>query len=155
MGRYSDRFGLVDIRTDFIRTDFGLVGIRFGSHGEMKFNGETEMRKKRESSRRTARQKRVYNVHNCCKAKVSNRIAGMRLATAQEWRQILWLDSGSAIGHAMCSVFSGTSAAGIDITQTAHNGQKEDNNLALRTFTGEFLLNGQYQVSVFRQQIPI
>ncbi|KAI3407301.1 hypothetical protein GPALN_003288 [Globodera pallida] len=47
-------------------------------------------------------------------------------------------------------------AAGIDITQTAHNGQKEDDNyLALRTFTGEFLLNGQYQVSVFRQQIPI
>uniref|UniRef100_A0A914I8S7 Caspase family p10 domain-containing protein n=1 Tax=Globodera rostochiensis TaxID=31243 RepID=A0A914I8S7_GLORO len=47
-------------------------------------------------------------------------------------------------------------AAGIDITQTAHNGQKEDDNyLALRTFTGEFLLNGQYQVPLFRQQIPI
>jgi hypothetical protein len=47
-------------------------------------------------------------------------------------------------------------SANIDISQNSHNNQKEDDNyLALRTSTGEFLLNGQYQVSVFRQQIPI
>lgn len=47
-------------------------------------------------------------------------------------------------------------SANIDILQNSHSGQKEDDNyLALRTSTGEFLLNGQYQVSVFRQQIPI
>jgi hypothetical protein len=47
-------------------------------------------------------------------------------------------------------------AANIDISQQAHNGQTEDDNyLALRLANGEWLLNGQYQVSVFRQQIPI
>ncbi|CAD5226716.1 unnamed protein product [Bursaphelenchus xylophilus] len=47
-------------------------------------------------------------------------------------------------------------SANIDISQLSYNNHKDDDNyLALRTATGEFLLNGQYQVSVFRQQIPI
>ncbi|KAI6185117.1 BMA-GON-1, isoform e [Aphelenchoides fujianensis] len=47
-------------------------------------------------------------------------------------------------------------SANIDISQKSYNNDKDDDNyLALRTSTGEFLLNGQYQVSVFRQQIPI
>uniref|UniRef100_A0AC35GT07 Peptidase M12B domain-containing protein n=1 Tax=Panagrolaimus sp. PS1159 TaxID=55785 RepID=A0AC35GT07_9BILA len=47
-------------------------------------------------------------------------------------------------------------SANIDIRQNAHNRNKDDDNyLALRASNGEFLLNGQYQVSVFRQQIPI
>jgi hypothetical protein len=47
-------------------------------------------------------------------------------------------------------------AANIDITQSAHNNLGEDDNyLALRMANGEWLLNGQYQVSVFRQQIPV
>ena len=64
-------------------------------------------------------------------------------------------------------------SANIDISQKAHNGNKDDDNyLALRTSTGEFLLNGAYQVSaraaaagghtrtrlqvsVFRQEVPV
>jgi len=47
-------------------------------------------------------------------------------------------------------------AANIDITQRAHNDNNEDDNyLALRMANGDWLLNGQYQVSVFRQQIPV
>ncbi|KAH7721927.1 A disintegrin and metalloproteinase with thrombospondin motifs 9-like protein [Aphelenchoides avenae] len=47
-------------------------------------------------------------------------------------------------------------SANIDISQRAYNGQKDDDNyLALRSATGEFLLNGHYQVSVFRQQVSI
>lgn len=47
-------------------------------------------------------------------------------------------------------------SANIDIRQYGHNGQKDDDNyLSLRAANGEFLLNGHFQVSVFRQQIPI
>ncbi|PIO64423.1 thrombospondin type 1 domain protein, partial [Teladorsagia circumcincta] len=47
-------------------------------------------------------------------------------------------------------------SANIDIRQHGYNNQKDDDNyLSLRAANGEFLLNGHYQVSVFRQQIPI
>ncbi|VDM81552.1 unnamed protein product [Strongylus vulgaris] len=47
-------------------------------------------------------------------------------------------------------------SANIDIRQHGYNNQKDDDNyLSLRASNGEFLLNGHYQVSVFRQQIPI
>uniref|UniRef100_A0A7E4W1Q7 Peptidase M12B domain-containing protein n=1 Tax=Panagrellus redivivus TaxID=6233 RepID=A0A7E4W1Q7_PANRE len=47
-------------------------------------------------------------------------------------------------------------SANIDIKQNAYNHNKDDDNyLALRASNGEFLLNGQYQVSVFRQQISV
>uniref|UniRef100_A0A1I7YLD8 Peptidase M12B domain-containing protein n=1 Tax=Steinernema glaseri TaxID=37863 RepID=A0A1I7YLD8_9BILA len=47
-------------------------------------------------------------------------------------------------------------SANIDITQHGYNNNKEDDNyLALRSANGEFLLNGHFQVSIFRQQIPI
>lgn len=47
-------------------------------------------------------------------------------------------------------------SANIDIRQHGFNNQKDDDNyLSLRASNGEFLLNGHYQVSVFRQQIPI
>ncbi|KAL3982766.1 Thrombospondin type 1 domain family protein [Acanthocheilonema viteae] len=47
-------------------------------------------------------------------------------------------------------------SANIEITQHGYHNQKEDDNyLALRNANGEFLLNGHYQVSVFRQQISI
>lgn len=47
-------------------------------------------------------------------------------------------------------------SANIDIRQHGHNNKKDDDNyLALRGANGEFLLNGHFQVSVFRQQIPV
>ncbi|KAI6211925.1 BMA-GON-1, isoform e [Aphelenchoides besseyi] len=47
-------------------------------------------------------------------------------------------------------------SANIDISQKSHNNDKDDDNyLALRTAEGNFILNGDFQVSVFRQQIPI
>uniref|UniRef100_A0A1I7XFA5 GON domain-containing protein n=1 Tax=Heterorhabditis bacteriophora TaxID=37862 RepID=A0A1I7XFA5_HETBA len=47
-------------------------------------------------------------------------------------------------------------SANIDIRQHGYNNQKDDDNyLSLRAANGDFLLNGHYQVSVFRQQIPI
>ncbi|KJH45426.1 thrombospondin type 1 domain protein [Dictyocaulus viviparus] len=47
-------------------------------------------------------------------------------------------------------------SANIDIRQHGYNNQKDDDNyLSIRAANGEFLLNGHYQVSVFRQQIPI
>ncbi|PAV76138.1 hypothetical protein WR25_23439 isoform B [Diploscapter pachys] len=47
-------------------------------------------------------------------------------------------------------------SANIDIRQHGYKNQKEDDNyLSLRSADGEFLLNGHYQVSVFKQQIPI
>ena len=46
-------------------------------------------------------------------------------------------------------------SANIDISQAAHDAKEDDNYLALCTSTGEFLLNGAYQVSAFRQQIPV
>uniref|UniRef100_A0AC35U444 Peptidase M12B domain-containing protein n=1 Tax=Rhabditophanes sp. KR3021 TaxID=114890 RepID=A0AC35U444_9BILA len=47
-------------------------------------------------------------------------------------------------------------SANIEITQHTYNDNKEDDNyLALRSASGEFLLNGHYQVSVFRIQVHI
>lgn len=47
-------------------------------------------------------------------------------------------------------------SANIEITQRGYLNQKEDDNyLALRSANGDFLLNGHYQVSVFRQQISL
>ena len=47
-------------------------------------------------------------------------------------------------------------SANIDIRQHGYNNQEDDDNyLSLRSADGEFLLNGHYQVSVFKQQIPI
>ncbi|CAI4221397.1 unnamed protein product [Auanema sp. JU1783] len=47
-------------------------------------------------------------------------------------------------------------SANIDIRQHGYKNQKDDDNyLSLRAANGEFLLNGHFQVSVFRQHIPI
>uniref|UniRef100_A0A9J2P3P8 Peptidase M12B domain-containing protein n=1 Tax=Ascaris lumbricoides TaxID=6252 RepID=A0A9J2P3P8_ASCLU len=47
-------------------------------------------------------------------------------------------------------------SANIEITQRGYRNQKDDDNyLALRSANGEFLLNGHYQVSVFRQLISV
>ncbi|VDK44900.1 unnamed protein product [Anisakis simplex] len=47
-------------------------------------------------------------------------------------------------------------SANIEITQRGYRDQKDDDNyLALRTANGEFLLNGHYQVSVFKQHISV
>ncbi|CAD6197895.1 unnamed protein product [Caenorhabditis auriculariae] len=47
-------------------------------------------------------------------------------------------------------------SANIDIRQHGfHNKKDDDNYLSLRSSNGEFLLNGHYQVSMYRQQIPI
>ncbi|CEF59256.1 A disintegrin and metalloproteinase with thrombospondin motifs 9 [Strongyloides ratti] len=47
-------------------------------------------------------------------------------------------------------------SANIDIRQHGYNNNKEDDNyLALRSENGEFLLNGHYQVSVFRKLVHI
>ncbi|CAJ0931148.1 unnamed protein product, partial [Mesorhabditis belari] len=47
-------------------------------------------------------------------------------------------------------------SANIDIRQHGWAGAKDDDNyLSLRSASGEYLLNGHYQVSVFRLQIPV
>uniref|UniRef100_A0A914WW81 Peptidase M12B domain-containing protein n=1 Tax=Plectus sambesii TaxID=2011161 RepID=A0A914WW81_9BILA len=47
-------------------------------------------------------------------------------------------------------------SANIEIRQHGWNGHKDDDNyLALRNANGDFILNGHYQVSVFRQQIQV
>jgi hypothetical protein len=67
---------------------------------------------------------------------------------------ILWFLNGPSGYNEVLRIPAG--AANVDITQTAYNGQSEDDNyLVLRLPNGEWLLNGQYQVSVFRHQIPI